>query len=425
MSVLGNLSQILRQLENCSGTLEKIEILTTYSTNEPFKRMLWWALNPYKKFGLKNLPFAATQLGNPPSSANWGDVDEFLTRASNRQVTGDALREECQQLLKCLVPAQREVVRRVILKDLRCGLGATLVNKAIPGLIPEFGIMLAQPLEEKHIKRLQKEAFVYFQPKKNGDRSAHVINEGQAYSRNGHEQLNYGHITKALTEVCRRAQSEFTFDGEVINADFWGTRKVKKLAGNEAGNAVLHVFDIVEASDWAESSTETYNIRRKKLKNIWDYVSPEMPLVRVPSYRIKGSDVTWELVEEWRHKFVEAGDEGLIIRLDTPYNFKTRNSLFKRKVMMEGDFMIMEIREGEAGKKYEDMAAKILVDLGKGESCEVGLKGDIETRKELWKHRNKYVGMMCEVHFQEWTECEDGYKKLQFGVMHKIREDKS
>ena len=101
------------------------------------------------------------------------------------------------------------------------------------------------------------------------------------------------------------------------------------------------------------------------------------------------------------------------------------SSIFKHKKMVEGDFMILEIREGEAGKKYADMAAKVLVDLGDGESCEVGLVGDMEFRKKLWKHRSKYVGMMCEVHYQELTENQDGTHKLQFGVMKRIRGDKS
>jgi len=425
MPTLKILAGILHQLEACNSTMDKIETIQKFENMGSFKEMLWWALNPYKKFGIQKIPFV-NGVELIQSDSVWKDVITFLNRASSNAVSGGALKNEFEDLLRSLIPYEREVLRRVVLKDLRCGVGATLVNKAIPELIPEFGIMLAETLEERHLKILRQQQFVYFQAKKNGDRSAHVIDDSpQAYSRNGHEQLNYGHITAACKTVCDRAQEYFTFDGEVIMDDFWGTRKVKKLAGNQAEGAVLHVFDIIPIAQWVTRNTSSYSTRRRILKNIWDYVSPEMPLKRVPSYQIEGANVTWELIEEWRLKFVAMGEEGLMIRLDKPYNFSTRNSLYKRKLMKEGDFMILEIREGEAGKKYENMAAKVLVDLGNGVSCEVGLKGDVDTRRELWNHRNKYAGMMCEVHFQGWTECEDGEKRLQFGIMHRVRADKS
>lgn len=423
--------QALTQLGAVSSVSEKVDLLTKYGRQIPeFKDILVYALDPYRKYGIKTLPAPQAYEGRQTLVADpgaWSYLRGQLDALSTRAMTGGQAKTALAHLLSRLDSPTRQVLQKVLLKDLRCGVGATLVNRVFPGLVPEFGIMLATPLEQKHLKKLQAQRWVYFQAKKNGDRSAHIIDPDTpaAYSRKGHPQMNYGHITDALTELCRSRGIDMVFDGEVINTDFWGTRKVKKLAGHQASSAVLHVFDVVELSQWMCQHTAPYGERRRTLKRLFHEVTEGMPIVRVPSFKVAGSDVTWELLEAYRNKFMEMGEEGLMIRLDEPYNFKTRSSLFKFKDMKEEDFMIMEVRQGEEGKKYEHVAAKILVDLGNGDSCEVGLKGDMAFRKWLWENRNQVSGSMCEVHFQDWTENEKGEPALQFGVMHKLRFDKS
>jgi hypothetical protein len=71
------------------------------------------------------------------------------------------------------------------------------------------------------------------------------------------------------------------------------------------------------------------------------------------------------------------------------------------------------------------MAGSVRVELEDGESCCVGIEGSVEYRKHLWKRRSQVVGLVGEVHYQSRTVNLDGTPRLQFGVLKKIREDKS
>jgi DNA ligase-1 len=429
-NALEHAMQTLNQVSACSKLGDKKSILHIGLNVSPvFGEILSYALDPYKKYGFAK---AVPKADQEPTTGYgcWEKVRELLDRLRFRKVTGAEAATQVIRLMNLLSTPERQLLTRILLKDLRCGVGATLINSIKPGLVPEFGVMLATPLEEKHIKTLQSKSKIFLQAKKNGDRCVVICSDDpKAYSRKGHELLNYNSIVKQCADLCGIVGKNYVFDGEVINGDFFGTREVKKKAGNEAKNAVFHIFDIVSLEDWELGHTPPYSERRATLRKVMHQCPDEYSqLVRVPSVGIAGRVATLEYMEEWRDKFVELGEEGLIIRLDAPYNFATRSSLFKFKKMVEGDFTIVEILEGEAGKKYEGMAAKILVEgdvLGDGETCEVGLRGDVDFRKQLWKHRNKYVGTVCEVHYQELTRNKEGKPKLQFGVMTRLREDKS
>lgn len=427
MTTTHRLAQILRNLENSPSLTDKMTILQDNGETLPaFREMLVYALDPYKKYGFKTLPAPAKDgktLAFDPNS--WTYLTRVFDSLINSGKNTNEMKTKLGQLLGQLDGPTKLVVQRVILKDLRCGVGATLVNKVLPGLIPEFGVMLATPLEERHIKKLLQQK-VYAQAKKNGDRCIVICDDTPAaYSRRGHLQPNYQHIVDACVALCHDLGKQYVFDGEVINGDFWGTRTVKKKAGNNADNAKLHVFDIVPLDQWVSGHTSPFSERRRTLKRVFHNYPKDGALIRIPSHVIQVGEATWDNLVEWRNNFMEQGEEGLILRLDVPYNFKTRSSLFKFKDMKEGDFTIVDVLQGEEDKKYANVAAKVVVDIGNGDTCEVGIKGDMNFRHHFLKSKKRYIGMVCEVHYQDWTENEAGKPALQFGVMHRIREDKS
>ena len=417
---------LIRRLSVCSKTNEKQDMIAEGLRSNPILHLvLKAALDPYQRYGFVDKLKLRTLAPPTTGGIGWPTIADMLHNLSDKMVTGAKAKEHVAATFDLLSASERELVKRVLLKDLKCGVGATLVNKVAPKLIPEFGVMLATPLEPHHLKKLQQQSRIFLQAKKNGDRCVVICDENPAaYSRKGHPHLNYEHIVAACMELCEQLGKRYVFDGEVINGDFYGTRAVKKKAGNNADSAQFHVFDMIALDQWKDGHTAPFGERRSTLKRAFHHVESDV-LQRVASIKVQQNDITWEALEEARDDFIEAGEEGLIIRLDEPYNFKTRSSLFKFKKMQEGDFMILEIRDGKEGKKYADTAAKVLVDLGDGASCEVGIEGDMAFRAHLWKNRAKYAGMMCEVHYQEMTKNLEGVPKLQFGIMKKIRHDKS
>jgi hypothetical protein len=429
MSEIEEIGVTLDKISSCSSLKEKQEIIFHYGTH-PFLEALKWALDPYKKFGIKNVKIPVSKPYSQ-SIVTWRILDSWFKQISSGKITGRRLLDAVREMLEVLTAKERIVVTKILQKDLRGGIGTKLVNSMYPGLIPEFGVMLATPLEEKHIKKLQAQKHIYLQPKKNGDRcvimcypDGHTV----ALSRKGHEIHNYKHIEAALAQVTKEVSPfGLVFDGEVISEDFWETRSVKKKAGNNADDAVFYCFDVICLLEWECNDTSSFSTRKiTKLtcKKAWLHHNYGC-LASVPTMEVDSSSITMIDLNEWRDRLVAAGDEGLIIRLDEPYNFSTRSSLYKHKKMEEGDFIIAEVLPGEEGKKYANTAGSILVELEDGVTCKAGLKMSMSERDEMWKNRRNIVGQIAEIHYQEKTKNKQGKPSLQFPVFIRLREDKS
>lgn len=427
------LMEALRQLENTSSTLDKKALIAKYDKTIPeFREMLVYALDPYKKYGIQKLPVG----GNQNGTNGWHDIKFFLEAANRRDTTGAKLVSYAFQVADNMVGPVRELFRRVLLKDLRCGTGATLVNSVIPGLIPQFSCMLAATLEPQHLAKLQSYEQVYAQPKMNGDRMIVVVppeTAGEALSRKGFTMNNYQEIVKVCEKLTHKAYAKgLVFDGEVIVGDFWKTRGTKKLAGNEAEGAVYHIFDVIPYDEWIAADTTVFSQRAKLLRALaqlplsWD----DSKLSRVPTYKLKAEQLTQPSLDAIRDSFIASKYEGLIIRPDLPYDFSSsaRSNMYKHKKMDTLDCLILEVLPGDEGKKMENMAAKLRVELPNGQECLAGMGKGLthEALEKLWKLRGKYVGLVAEVSYQEKTVNESGAWRLQFPKFTgKIRRDKS
>lgn len=434
--ILQLMMQGLRKLENEASTTRKMEIIREYTyTMESFTEMLVYALDPYTKFGIQQLP-TQTVVMPPREPATWDDIKAFLNMAS--AMRGDKVIQEFNSLSSRLSFEERMLLTRVVLKDLRCGVGATLVNKVIPGLIPSFGVMLAEELLERHIPhRLTVGDSVFVQPKLNGDRVVVIcppMGQGQTevFSRNGIQLLNYNkiaHNLRLLTLSSAWADTGLVFDGEVILGDFFKTRSVKKKAGNEAEGAVFNLFDTIKLNEWKSGNTARFASRHAmslKLSQSSTFTTSPENLKLVPTWKLKPHQITWEFLLKLRDALIAAGYEGLIGRPNVSYNQTTRSSLFKLKKMKSMDCLIEEVLLGDEGHKHDHHAGRVLVRLDDGETlCKAGLKLKDPERDEMWKNRALYAGKMCEIHYQDMTRNANGAPKLQFPVYYRLREDKS
>jgi ATP-dependent DNA ligase len=250
----------------------------------------------------------------------------------------------------------------------------------------------------------------------------------EAFSRKGHVLPNYTRIVQALSLVQRNSPyKSLVFDGEVIAGDFFSTRGVMKLPGNEAKNAVYHAFDVVLGNEWEMGATEQFRPRNQRLLRLskgstWLH---QFNLKYVPTYLFRPEQVNWQFFGRVRNWLMQQGYEGLIVRPNVGYNFDTRSSLFKLKKMDTEDCTLVEVLPGEEGKKHAHHAGRVLIELPWGGTCKAGLKMTDAQRDELWANRKKFVGMTVEVAYQEKTVNQDNEPKLQFPVMIGFREDKS
>lgn len=435
------LAKALRELESDSTSTGKINIIEKYSEMVPeFKEMLLLALDPYRKFNIQKLP-GATARGR--IVGEWKAITDHCYGILSGEIRGKSILQRTVELQSNLSMNGAMILRRIMLKDLRCGVGAALVNKVLPGFIPTFGVALAEPLEERHCKKLFNHIHeqlvpgrlkkVFVQPKLNGDRMVVIVQpDGQVdcLSRKGHPMLNYQMIAKNLRTVMEFSDFKdigLVFDGEVINKDFFTTRKTKKLAGNEVEDAVFYVFDMITLTQWRRQRTSSFSSRKHKLAQLANGSTFGMfqNLKLVETKVVPPNMLVMPKLDSIRDQYMRQGYEGAMFRFDEPYNFKTKSSILKHKKMDTIDLMIVRVEPGEEGKKHADTAGKLVIDMGDGTECKAGLRLSDKERDELWERRNELAGMIAEISYQEKTVNESGIPKLQFPVFVRVREDKS
>ena len=142
---LAELHIFVEQMQATSSSLDKVEILKKTS---PFiQKVLEYTYNPYKQYHLTS----KTLIKNKDIVEKSGYFDLFylLDALNKRSITGHEAIAYVNSFIGSLDLRQKDLIYKIIDKDLEIRVGAKVINKAFPGLIPEFNVALAQNYEPK------------------------------------------------------------------------------------------------------------------------------------------------------------------------------------------------------------------------------------------------------------------------------------
>ena len=230
---------IIQQLESNNSSLFKQDVIKANIDNQEFITGATMCLDPLVTFGVKQVP--TTDTDGP--GVGWDLFNSLADKLIARDLTGHAARDAIQTIADhSTIEQWNDWYRRILIKDLRCGTGAKLINKVQKNTIPLFGCMLAHD-GAKHPKKITGKCFIEY--KYDGVRVIAIVQNGDAtlYSRNGKLLENFPHINEALS------RSEFeglVFDGEVMSEDFQTLMKqVHRKEGAQTEDAYLAVFDML------------------------------------------------------------------------------------------------------------------------------------------------------------------------------------
>lgn len=113
-----------------------------------FARVCEYAYNPFKNYGLRQLPPGKAHAGfRSFNAATWETLDALI----ERRLTGHAARDAVVAELDQLDAKSAELFRRIIRKDLRAGFSESTCNKAVKGLIPDFPYMRCSLPKDAHL----------------------------------------------------------------------------------------------------------------------------------------------------------------------------------------------------------------------------------------------------------------------------------
>ena len=185
----------LNALAATPGKKDKLEIVKTFTPND--RAMAQAALDPTVSYYIAKL--------DPPHTTGSAEFDapewDLLDALASRKLTGNAALEQVGFSLHDLHPDDGEVLRRIILKDLRAGIGANTVNTAFPGTVPDFAYCRCSLPKASDIDKWDWSMGIYVQLKADGSfcRAARTADGVTFTTRQGNTYPDIPAMTK-LTE---------------------------------------------------------------------------------------------------------------------------------------------------------------------------------------------------------------------------------
>src|SRR6056300_518281 len=416
---------IIRQLEIHPSRLNKEDILrAAWEEGLPeFFEGLRMALDPLVTFGVKQVPVREGL--NEGQGLGWINFCKLAEQLQHRELTGHAARDAIELAMGVATDEQwNDWYRRILIKDLRCGVSEKTVNKVVPGTVPVFTCALAHD-SAKHEKKMTGKKQIEI--KLDGVRVLVVIHDVngdkiEMFSRNGKQFHNFDHIIEEIRAVVREYPVPYplVLDGEVMSANFQDLMKqVHRKENVEANDAVLHLFDTIPLGCFKEGKWDKPQSFRSLITKHWVEEHKDV-LKHVQA-------LEWEEVDlstpEGEKRFVElnkaavdGGYEGVMIKdIDAPYECKRSHAWLKAKPFIEVTLEVKEIETG-TGRNEGRLGAFVCegIDDGRHIHVNVGSGFTDANRDDYWTHRDDIIGNLVEVRADAITQNQDGTYSLRF-----------
>ena len=412
--------EAINVLRHESGALKKQEVLREFKDNEDFRKLLYYALNPMLTYKVSERTLARQMQYDPAITLTLCSIYEICETLSKRKALDDATVYQVIAFLSVCSPVERELYTKLLAKTLRLGVTAKTVNKVIPGLIPEWEVQQAYPIDEYPLK---DGVWFTLTQKLNGVRATYY--KGKLYARSGVPYDGLDHITNVLNFE----DDSYVFDGELTLldkgelSDNEAFRKATGIINSDTTHKTeicYTIFDVVPTQEFENGeSSSSYRERRRVLDLMVD-ILPVSDHVFVLPVLYSGTDQS--KIGELLDRMVEADKEGLMVNLDVPYKRKRHSGILKVKKFYTMDLPIIECEEG-SGRLAGTLGAFVL-DY-KGNEVRVGSGFTDEQRALYWRRREELAGVLCEVKYKEKSSDKNTCaESLQFPVFLSLRTDK-
>lgn len=419
-----NCAEVIRSLEQDNSRLAKEAILKQQAdkNNQELFEGIRMALDSLYTFGVKKVP---SHSGPDGQGLPWEAFKELCNLLYTRQLTGNDARGAIEFALMAATQSQwNDWYRRILIKDLRCGISEKTVNKVLKSFdiapVPVFECMLAHD-GANHESKIKGKKLL--EPKLDGVRVLTIVNAENKtviqYSRNGKILENFGHITKSIEANIDLFERSYVLDGEMVSTSFQALMKqVHRKENVQADDAVLMLFDILPLSEFQTGKSVMGQRRRSNLLKSMQPIFDKIGSVDIISQKEVDLDsFVGELeFKEFNKWAIDQGFEGIMIKdVDAKYECKRSTHWLKQKPFIEVSLEVKNVEEG-TGRNQGRLGALVLegVDDGKniGVNCGSGFSDD--DRDQFWSDRDSLIGQIVEVRADAVTQNQDGSYSLRF-----------
>jgi DNA ligase-1 len=418
---------VISTLEDHSSRLDKEAIILAQAEagNTEFFAGAKLALDPMVTFGVKKVP---THSGPDGQGLPWLVFLDLAVKLKNRELTGNEAKKAIELCLTIATQTQwNNWYRRILIKDLRCGLSEKTINKVVEKkwpdyAIPVFGCQLAHD-SANHEGKVSGKKLI--EVKLDGVRVITIVHpDGRVdqFSRNGKELVNFPHVTEQISAVVKKNPPPYALvlDGEIMSSSFQDLMtQVHRKSDVKANDAVLNLFDFVPLEDFEKGSWDKTQLVRSQMVKAWvNTHQADLPNVRCLTYESVDldTDAGKQRFAEINRSAIAGGYEGIMIK-DPSAGYECKRSVawLKLKPFIEVSLTVVAVEEG-TGKNVGRLGALVCegIDDGRRIRVNVGSGFTDDQRIDYWANREEILQKIVEVRADAITQNQDGTYSLRF-----------
>ena len=400
--------KIIQELEADNSRLKKEAIIKRESDadNQRFFDGVCMALDGFRTFGVQKVPVSKKD-GAGLEEARFLDT---IKKLEDRTLTGNEMRDTIEDLCnRSKMEEWNDWYRRILIKDLRCGVTHKTINKHSKYKVPVFECMLATD-SVKHEKKMVGNVIV--EPKLDGVRVVVICDvdkdEVKLFSRNGKELSNFPTINKTFDSMLDQMSESMVFDGEVMSDDFQTLmREIHRKSGAKTKDAKLNLFDCLPLAEFKNGGSNSVNdgiLKRKEMLESFKYGS-NVNLVEYVKMDLSEDDGQ-KMFADYNKLCIDKGFEGIMVKpVNGIYECKRSTLWLKVKPFIEVSLTVKATEEG-TGRNVGKLGALIVEgkDSGKFIKTNVGSGLSDSDREKYWKAKDKLIGQIVEVRADAITQ---------------------
>ena len=410
-----NITKFIEEMNKTNSTNDKIATLTKYKEDVLVQRVLKMTYDKVSfVFGvtMKNVKAG--------SSENTRDLPwalDQLERLAKREVTGNAAIGLVENILESMSEDDREVIIKIIGRDLKINMGRTNINKVMKGLIIKPPYKRCDIGTEKNVKKnIDFSKRVYSELKMDGTyRSASVDGDDiTIMSRSGNED-----VFPIIEDEIRT----INIDGYVLLGEMTLRNEQDRSKGNGIINSITEreekqddiiftVWEIVPVEEYMLDKKEIKVLKKenKLIKYGESFSKLEKLLTEANLSNVKL--IEYKLINNMREAYehfqevTERGDEGTVIKSeDMVWEDGTSKMQLKVKLVISAEVRCTGFIEGTPGTKREKTFGSIAFENDEG-TIKGSTSGFTDAQLEDFNsRRDELIGRVFEVEFNDITKA--------------------
>jgi DNA ligase-1 len=420
------LKSFVVEINSTNSINSKKEILEKYKDNDFIKKVLFYTYNPTFQYYVTPDNLEKNYSDDLGTLHVFTDLFEMLDSLRKREVTGhkaiNSVNDFCYKNEEF-----KDLIYKIIGKDLEIRMGDSLINKVIPNLIPTFDCALATDFDKVTVNFSAQQWIA--SRKLDGVRCLAVIDEfGKAtlWSRQGNQ---FETLSKIVYEVEKLGLKDMVLDGEICltdangNEDFSSIMKQIRKKDHTIDNPKYLVFDLISGDDFRSKSGKTKYLDRyaeltKLIKDLNHISVVNQDLILNESHYI-------DLMSSADNN----GWEGLILRLNVGYEGKRSKNMLKCKSFTDAEYEVIDLEFGpfrmiENGLEVTKEVLSNVVIEHKGNRVSVGSGFSIAEREYFKANPNEILNKIITVKYFQETQNQTGSWSLRFPTVKVIHGNK-